>query len=80
MSEYDYRLLPGDNVSADAATEDLRRMLRIRDASPLLDIPVSTLRRLCARGLVPAEKVGRGWRVKGAYVDEVTAWTRGAAS
>lgn len=55
--------------------DDRRRMLRLRDASPLLDIPVSTLRRLCARGEVPAEKVGRAWLVKRAYVDDVTSWT-----
>ena len=61
-------------MSAEAATDDPRKMLRLKDASPLLDVPVSTLRRLCAAGRVPAEKVGRGWRVKRAYVDEVTAW------
>jgi len=48
-------------------------MLRLREASPVLDVPVSTLRRLCAQGLVPAEKIGRSWRVKGAYVDQVTS-------
>ena len=70
----------GDEVSAEAATDDPRKMLRLKDASPLLDVPVSTLRRLCASGRVPAEKVGRGWRVKRAYVDEVTAWARERAS
>jgi excisionase family DNA binding protein len=55
-------------------------MLRLRDASPLLDVPVSTLRRLCALGRVPAEKVGRNWRVKRAYVDEVTAWAKEATA
>jgi excisionase family DNA binding protein len=67
-------------VSTDAVSDDPRRMLRLRDASPLLDVPVSTLRRLCAAGRVPAEKVGRNWRVKRAYVDEVTAWAKEAAS
>lgn len=62
-------------MSADVTTDDPRRMLRLRDASPLLDIPVSTLRRLCVNGRVPAEKVGRGWRIKRAYVDEVTSWS-----
>ena len=57
------------------SADDQRRMLRLRDASPLLDIPVSTLRRLCATGLVPAEKVGRGWRIKRAYVEDVTSWS-----
>jgi excisionase family DNA binding protein len=55
-------------------------MLRIKDASPVLDIPESTLRRLCALGLVPAEKIGKGWRVKLAYVDEVTGWAPEATS
>jgi excisionase family DNA binding protein len=70
----------GGEVSAEAVTDDPRKMLRLKDASPLLDVPVSTLRRLCAAGRVPAEKVGRGWRVKRAYVDEVTAWARERAS
>jgi excisionase family DNA binding protein len=55
-------------------------MLRISVASPLLDIPASTLRRLCAKGKVPAVKVGRSWRVKGGYVAEVTGWTAEAES
>jgi excisionase family DNA binding protein len=59
-------------VSADAVGS--RRLVRLRDAAPVLDIPPSTLRRLCALGKVPAEKIGRGWRIKGAYMDEVTAW------
>lgn len=61
-------------MSADSA--DPRRMMRLSDASVVLDIPVSTLRRLCASGEVPAEKVGRGWRVKTAYVNDVTSWSR----
>lgn len=60
-------------MSADVATSDPRRMLRIKEASTVLDIPESTLRRLCALGRVPAEKIGRAWRVKVAYVDKVTA-------
>lgn len=67
-------------MSAEAVADDPRRMLRLRDASPLLDVPVSTLRRLCALGRVPAEKVGRNWRVKRAYVDEVTAWAKEATA
>lgn len=59
-------------MSAEVAAGVPRRMLRIKDASPVLDIPESTLRRLCALGLVPAEKIGRAWRVKVAYVDKVT--------
>jgi excisionase family DNA binding protein len=50
-------------------------MVPISEASPLLKIPVSTLRRLCARGAVPAEKVGQRWRIKGAYMASVTSWT-----
>jgi excisionase family DNA binding protein len=64
----------GGTVSAEAATGRTGRLVRLRDAAPVLDIPLSTLRRLCALGEVPATKVGRGWRVKGAYMDEVTAW------
>lgn len=55
-------------------------MLRIKDASPVLDIPESTLRRLCALGLIDAVKIGRAWRVKVAYVDKVTALTEEAVS
>lgn len=60
-------------MSADIAAGAPCRMLRIKNASLVLDIPPSTLRRLCALGLVPAEKIGRSWRVKVAYVDKVTA-------
>jgi excisionase family DNA binding protein len=63
-----------------AKGDDLRRMLRLRDAATLLDIPVSTLRRLCATDRIPAVKVGRGWRVNRAYVDEITSWENEAAS
>jgi excisionase family DNA binding protein len=62
-------------VSAAAATERTGRLVRLRDAAPVLDIPLSTLRRLCALGEVPATKVGRGWRVNGAYMDDITAWS-----
>ena len=34
------------------------RLVRLRDAAPVLDVPLSTLRRLCALGKVPATKVG----------------------
>jgi excisionase family DNA binding protein len=66
-------------VSADGVNSP-RRMLRIKEASTVLDIPESTLRRLCAKGKVPAKKVGRAWRVKGAYVDDATTWESEAAS
>ena len=59
-------------MSADVSA-DRRLVLRIRDAAPMLDMPESTLRSLCRSGKVDAEKVGRGWRVKIAYVQKVTA-------
>ncbi len=65
-------------MSADAATAEPRPMLKLSKASRLLDIPESTLRRLCAKGRVPAVKVGRGWRVNGAWVESEAAWPREA--
>jgi excisionase family DNA binding protein len=61
-------------VSTQAEAERWPRLVLLCEAAPVLAIPRSTLRRLCAKGQVPAEKVGRGWRIKGAYMDEVTAW------
>ena len=62
-------------MSAEAAIRPPLPMLPISEAAQLLKIPASTLRRLCARGVVPAEKVGRHWRIKGAYIDSVTSWS-----
>lgn len=62
-------------MSAGTSTDVAPPMLRLSEASPLLNIPVSTLRRLCAKGKVPGVKVGRSWRIKGAYIAQVTTWT-----
>lgn len=62
-------------MSAGTETEAAYPMLRLSEASPLLNTPVSTLRRLCAKGKIPGVKVGRSWRIKGAYVASVTTWT-----
>lgn len=50
-------------MSADVVNTDPRRMVRLREAAVALDIPESTLRRLCAARKVPSRKVGRNWRV-----------------
>ena len=61
-------------MSAEVASERAR-VLNISDARPLLgNMPASTLRRLCASGEVAAQKIGRKWFVKVAYIDDVTGW------
>ena len=72
LSERDNRLVKGAAVSADAVTEDPRRMVRLRKAAVALDIPESTLRKLCAAGKVPSRKVGRNWRVSLPWVNADT--------
>ena len=67
-------------MSADVTADDNRRLIVLAEAAEIFDIPKSTLRRLCATGRVPAEKVGRGWRVKRGYLDQVTAWPAEEAS
>jgi excisionase family DNA binding protein len=61
-------------VSAVSPADAQPGMVVLRKAARLLDIPEPTLRRLCASGDVPARKIGRGWRVKSAYIAEVTAY------
>jgi hypothetical protein len=60
-------------VSAPRATKG--RLLRISEASPILNIPETTLRRLCASERVPSEKIGRCWFIKAAYIEAVTSWS-----
>ena len=59
-------------MSADVVSTDPRRMVRLRKAAVALDIPESTLRRLCATGKIPARKVGRNWRVSLPWVNADT--------
>jgi len=51
-----------------AGERDQRQWLRLSTAAALLDMPESTLRRLCLHGRVPARKVGHCWRISAAYV------------
>ena len=42
----------------------MKRLLSVTEAASILDAPVSTVRRWCARGIVPAERVGSRWRIR----------------
>ena len=49
------------------------RVLRIAEASDMLGIPPSTLRRHCARAVADAVKIGGRWFVRRSWIDFVTA-------
>ena len=62
-------------MSTEADIRPQQPMLTISEAAPLLRVPESTLRRLCAQRKIPSLKVGRAWRIKGAYIEDVMSWT-----
>jgi excisionase family DNA binding protein len=48
---------------------NLQRLLTIRDVADLLQISTKTVRRLIARGELPAHRLGRQWRIAPAELE-----------
>jgi excisionase family DNA binding protein len=44
--------------------DDCPVVMSVNDVSILLDISKRTVRRLCAQGDIPANKIGKDWRIE----------------
>jgi excisionase family DNA binding protein len=45
------------------------QVLTPEEAAAIVKLPVKTVRELCARGEIPARKMGRRWRIPAWFVD-----------
>ena len=64
MNDTKHSTVPACHIDSEdiAATEGVAR------AAELLNVHPRALSRLCAEGSVPAVKVGRNWRISGAWL------------
>jgi len=62
-----------ERAFADWRTRGMAEVLTIRDVAAYLNLPLSTVYRLVARGDLPGQKLGRQWRFHKAVLD---AWFR----
>ena len=56
--------------AAEWRSRGMAEVLTIRDVAAYLDLPLSTVYRLVARGELPGQKLGRQWRFQKAVLDE----------
>jgi excisionase family DNA binding protein len=56
--------------------DDLPLVLTADEAAEILRVTVTTIKKMCADGRLPAAKVGRAWRLNR---DDVLAYLRGEA-
>jgi hypothetical protein len=62
-------------MTAEAVTTaDAAPGVRVREAAPQLGLAERTVRRACARRIIPAKKRGRLWFISPAYLASQNAW------